>query len=788
MDLFRGERPYKCHLPDCGRAFIQLSNLQQHLRNHDAQVERAKNRPFHCNICGKGFATESSLRTHTSKELQLHLGVLQQHAALIGGPNATSCPVCHKLFLGADALMEHMKHAHKEKPAPSANSSYIDNSGSGCLQSTTSDLYLAKRRAANHPCPVCGKHYVNEGSLRKHLACHPETTQLTNSLRMWPCSVCQAVFTHENGLLTHMEHMRMDPKHQFAAQYVLSRAAAERRERDSILAATLAASAGGAPSSGGSGLLPLLGDGGGSNSLCPSPSANSECSSNGHLSSSAASDQGSGIHSLNNNNNNNNNNNSNKLSELLSRTGSNPHLASQYGVGLDTELHVANRMSLMAAASAAAAAVAASASGVGVSGNVNVGVVPGMSMESPVSCVDSTRSSVQAAVVNLAAAMRINQVSQQQASGGSVTSGGVGVGGVNNNAVGNAGNMVSNGSNQQQQLHPQHHQQHLVSATDNNAAPLTPGGLCVVATSPSAVIPTLQTDASGVNAVVTINAMRDTMMRTSVGVGDPLSSMHQQLDQHAHGHVQPQTSNNLQTTRINYGQHNVTIASSTHQVQLQVGASMQNPASHHHHRHHHHLNQIQQPHSPETALRMHHHAEAILRSHTEAAFRLAASVAASNGVIGSGTGPNNSLSVANSENATTHNNNTVQVKAETHPTQQQHLGNDAAIQQQQQQQQQHQHLHATSQEQQQKLNATSNLQQQTNTVSQQSQLTSDLSEAIRLQEHRLEQALRLHNDARALNFLTAVQQTANTTTNNVALQHQQQHQQQAPTAQHHSNA
>ena len=162
-----------------------------------------------------------------------------------------------------------------------------------------------KRRPPHHPCPACGKSYVNEGSLRKHLQSHPMpqpsaaypananyagnfagTSFLQNlgnlqhlqkqqqkwdlgpanlqnlgnlgnlqnlqnlgnlqnlqnfpgnlqnfvpgNLRMWPCSVCQAVFTHEAGLLTHMEHMRMDPKHQFAAQYVLSRAAAERRER-----------------------------------------------------------------------------------------------------------------------------------------------------------------------------------------------------------------------------------------------------------------------------------------------------------------------------------------------------------------------------------------------------------------------------------------------------------------------------------------------------------------------------------------------------------------------------
>lgn len=63
----------------------------------------------------------------SKQELQLHLGVLQQHAALIGGPNATSCPVCHKLFLGADALMEHMKHAHKEPNPPNPSSEYLIN-------------------------------------------------------------------------------------------------------------------------------------------------------------------------------------------------------------------------------------------------------------------------------------------------------------------------------------------------------------------------------------------------------------------------------------------------------------------------------------------------------------------------------------------------------------------------------------------------------------------------------------------------------------------------------------
>jgi len=101
--LHLGERPYKCHIPECGRAFIQLSNLQQHLRihglgievvkkkhflnrsirSHESPAEALKNRPFRCDICGKGFATESSLITHSAKH---------QQQSMVGVPKPNNNP------------------------------------------------------------------------------------------------------------------------------------------------------------------------------------------------------------------------------------------------------------------------------------------------------------------------------------------------------------------------------------------------------------------------------------------------------------------------------------------------------------------------------------------------------------------------------------------------------------------------------------------------------------------------------------------------------------------------
>ena len=59
-----GERPYKCDLPACNRAFPQLSNLKRHQKNHATEMEKARQNPFQCSVCTGLFSSERELREH----------------------------------------------------------------------------------------------------------------------------------------------------------------------------------------------------------------------------------------------------------------------------------------------------------------------------------------------------------------------------------------------------------------------------------------------------------------------------------------------------------------------------------------------------------------------------------------------------------------------------------------------------------------------------------------------------------------------------------------------------
>ena len=40
-----------------------------------------------------------------------------QHQSLVGGPNPSCCPICNKLCMTGEMLMEHMKFVHKDPNA-----------------------------------------------------------------------------------------------------------------------------------------------------------------------------------------------------------------------------------------------------------------------------------------------------------------------------------------------------------------------------------------------------------------------------------------------------------------------------------------------------------------------------------------------------------------------------------------------------------------------------------------------------------------------------------------------
>ena len=96
--------PYKCSEPACGRTFIQLSNLQQHMSQHSGKPEKARGTNFHCQICGKGFATDSSLALHCEKKHKELVGEFLRRPPKM---KPFLCTICNKGYTTESALSIH---------------------------------------------------------------------------------------------------------------------------------------------------------------------------------------------------------------------------------------------------------------------------------------------------------------------------------------------------------------------------------------------------------------------------------------------------------------------------------------------------------------------------------------------------------------------------------------------------------------------------------------------------------------------------------------------------------
>ncbi|XP_059893400.1 zinc finger protein 420-like [Gadus macrocephalus] len=93
--IHTGEKPLKCHIPDCNQRFRSPSEVKNHvLRHHTAD------RPFECNTCGKGF---------------IRVSILNEHMKIHSGEKKHVCLVCGKAFQKAYSMARHIQLVHTPK-------------------------------------------------------------------------------------------------------------------------------------------------------------------------------------------------------------------------------------------------------------------------------------------------------------------------------------------------------------------------------------------------------------------------------------------------------------------------------------------------------------------------------------------------------------------------------------------------------------------------------------------------------------------------------------------------
>lgn len=143
-------KPYKCD--DCGKAFSSTSYVTQHMKVHTNE------KPYHCTFCEKVFKQLSHLQQHT----RIHTGER---------PYRCNQPGCEKSFTQLSNLQQHWRRHNKDKPYK-CRDCYRAFDDPDVLQNHTQS-HENNRREKRFSCGVCGKSYVQELYLMKHMEKHP---------------------------------------------------------------------------------------------------------------------------------------------------------------------------------------------------------------------------------------------------------------------------------------------------------------------------------------------------------------------------------------------------------------------------------------------------------------------------------------------------------------------------------------------------------------------------------------------------------------------------------------
>lgn len=170
--IHAGEMTFFCHI--CGRNMYTKINLEYHIRVHTQE------RPFKCTIegCEKAFKQDGQLNRHIlthSSEQNYSCDVcgikikskyyLNQHRKIHFYDKRFKCDECDMTFARPIYIKEHKKQCHMEDDIPPV-------------------------------CPTCGKSFKNQKCLTVHMKTHKETK--------FGCSLCEKMFISKHKLNEHI--------------------------------------------------------------------------------------------------------------------------------------------------------------------------------------------------------------------------------------------------------------------------------------------------------------------------------------------------------------------------------------------------------------------------------------------------------------------------------------------------------------------------------------------------------------------------------------------------------
>ncbi|OAD57830.1 Zinc finger protein 91 [Eufriesea mexicana] len=203
--------------PRCPKTFVFQFNLDLHFQSTHAEKPGGQK----CDLCGKEFVEEASLKIHRSwhkrANSRLSLRFLKKEDE-----------VCSDKFNDVTELRKHLWDIHCARNKTEKNFADDEFQCEICTNvfpdRETLDVHMQWHNAQpilsdiqkiNFPCEICGKLYSSKKVLSRHKKLHKATTvagmkfQATNRRQMM-CTFCNKVFTNNQSLQRHKLSMHVN--------------------------------------------------------------------------------------------------------------------------------------------------------------------------------------------------------------------------------------------------------------------------------------------------------------------------------------------------------------------------------------------------------------------------------------------------------------------------------------------------------------------------------------------------------------------------------------------------